>query len=342
MTPTRPSRWLAVPVLVAACASPVAALDLARPEVREFVAGLVRQDGFEQAFVEDVLRPAETKQSILDAMARPAEKVKPWFEYRAIFITPQRISGGVDFYREHSARLRRVAGQTGVPAEVIAAIIGVETFYGTRTGSYRLVDALATLGFDYPPRGEFFRRQLRELFLLAREEGLDITSLTGSYAGALGPPQFIPSSYRSFAVDGSGDGRRDLVADWDDIIGSVANYFVRHDWQPGQSVATRGALKPSGQRPAGTNELALRDTVGSLQRQGVIFTTDLPEAAPALLVDLEGRDGREYWVGFQNFYAITRYNRSVMYALAVHELSQAIAAGVRAREAGQPGGLRSP
>jgi membrane-bound lytic murein transglycosylase B len=342
MTPTRPFRWLAVPALVAASASPVAALDLTRPEVRQFIDGLVRQDGFDRPFVESVLGPAETKQSILDAMARPAEKVKPWFEYRAIFITPQRISAGVDFYREHEARLRRVSGQTGVPAEVIAAIIGVETFYGTRTGSYRLVDSLATLGFDYPPRGEFFRKQLRELFLLAREEGLDVTTLTGSYAGAMGPPQFIPSSYRSFAIDGSGDGRRNLVADWDDIIASVANYFVRHDWQPGQVVATRGELKASGQRPAGTNELALRDTVASLQRQGVIFTTDLPASAPALLVELDGRDGKEHWVGFQNFYAITRYNRSVMYALAVHELSQAIAEGVRAREAGQPGGLRSP
>jgi membrane-bound lytic murein transglycosylase B len=342
MTPTRPFRWLAVPALAAACATPVTAFDLTRPEVRGFIDGLVRQDGLDRAWVEGVLGTAETRQSILDAMARPAEKVKPWFEYRDIFITPRRISGGVDFYREHEARLRKVSAQTGVPAEVIAAIIGVETFYGTRTGSYRLVDSLATLGFDYPPRGEFFRKQLRELFLLASEERLDITSLTGSYAGAMGPPQFIPSSYRSFAVDGNGDGRRNLIGDWDDIVASVANYFVRHEWQPGQLVATRATVKPAGQRPAGTNELVLRDTVASLQRQGVIFTTDLPASAPALLVELDGRDGKEYWVGFQNFYAITRYNRSVMYALAVHELSQAIAEGVRGREAGQAGGLQAP
>jgi membrane-bound lytic murein transglycosylase B len=342
MTPTCPLRWLAVPVLAATCQAPAAALDLGRPEVREFIAGLVKQDGFDRAYVEGVLGPVESKQSILDAMARPAEKVKPWYEYREIFITPRRISGGVDFYREHEPALRRIAAQTGVAPELIAAIIGVETFYGTRTGSYRLVDSLSTLGFDYPPRAEFFRKQLRELFLLAREEGLDVATLTGSYAGAMGPPQFIPSSYRSFAVDGGGDGKRNLLGDWDDIFASVANYFVRHDWQSGQAVATRVDLKASGPRPPGGNELALRDTVASLQRQGVLFTTDLPASAPALFIELEGRDGPEYWVGFQNFYAITRYNRSVMYALAVHQLSQAIADGVRAREAGQPDGLRVP
>jgi membrane-bound lytic murein transglycosylase B len=342
MTPTRPFRWLAVPVLAATWATPAAALDLGRPEVRDFIADLVKQDGFDRGYVEGVLGTVESKQSILDAMSRPAEKVKPWYEYRDIFITAKRISGGVDFYREHEARLRRVAAETGVPAELITAIIGVETFYGTRTGSYRLVDSLSTLGFDYPPRAEFFRKQLRELFLLAREERLDVATLTGSYAGAMGPPQFIPSSYRSFAVDGSGDGQRDLISNWDDIIASVANYFVRHDWQSGQAVATRGNLKASGPRPPGGNELALRDTVASLQRQGVLFTTDLPASAPAMFFELEGREGPEHWVGFQNFYAITRYNRSVMYALAVYQLSTAIADGVRAREAGQPDGLRAP
>lgn len=342
MTFQRPFRWLAVPLAAATLAAPAAALDLARPEVKAFVDGLVKQDGFDRSFVEGVLAGVESKQSILDAMSRPAEKVKPWFEYRDIFITPRRISGGVDFYREHADRLRAVSTRTGVPAEVIVAIIGVETFYGTRTGSYRLVDSLATLGFDYPPRAEFFRKQLRELFLLAREENLDVGTLTGSYAGAMGPPQFIPSSYRAFAVDGNGDGRRNLIGDWDDIVASVANYFVRHDWQPGQAVATTGALKASVARPEGVNELVLRDTVASLQRQGVIFSTDLPAAAPALLVSLEGREGDEYWVGFQNFYAITRYNRSVMYALAVHQLAQAIADGVRAQEAGRTARLAVP
>jgi membrane-bound lytic murein transglycosylase B len=343
----RIANWLTVSQAAALLASlllagPASSLDLTRPDVQEFITALVKKDRFDRAFVAGVLSSAESKQSILDAMSRPAEKVKPWFEYRDIFMTSRRISGGVDFFREHEARLRRVSLQTGVPAEVIVAIIGVETFYGTRTGSYRLVDSLATLGFDYPPRGEFFRKQLRELFLLAREERLDINTLTGSYAGALGPPQFIPSSYRSFAVDGNGDGRRNLVSDWDDIVASVANYFVRHDWQPGQTVATSAALRGSVARPDDVNELVLRDTIASLKRQGVIFDTDLPHSAPALLVYLEGREGDEYWVGFQNYYAITRYNRSVMYALAVHQLSQAIADGVRAQEAGRAAARVSP
>jgi membrane-bound lytic murein transglycosylase B len=310
---------------------PAWSLDTSRLEVQAFVAELVKKDGFDQAYVTAVFSGIESKQSILDAMGRPAEKVKPWFEYRSIFLTPRRISAGVDFFHEHEARLRQITAKTGVPAEIIVAILGVETFYGTRTGSYRALDSLATLGFDYPERGPFFRSELRQLFLLARDEQLDIGGLIGSYAGALGPPQFIPSSYRNFAVDGNGDGRRDLLQNWDDIVASIANYFVKHDWQPGQPIATPAVLSRDATRPTGPTELVLKDTVGSLARQGVQFTTDLPATAPALLVTLQGEDGDEYWVGFQNYFAITRYNRSTMYALAVLQLSEAIAAGTRAR-----------
>ncbi|MDH5254361.1 MAG: lytic murein transglycosylase B [Gammaproteobacteria bacterium] len=317
--------------------APARSLDTSRPDVQAFIGELVKNDGFEQPYVKAVFDGIESKQSILDAMSRPAEKVKPWFEYREIFITPRRISAGVDFFREHEVRLRQISASTGVPAEVITAILGVETFYGTRTGSFRAVDALATLAFDYPPRSAFFRKELRQLFLLARDEQLDIGTLTGSYAGALGPPQFIPSSYRNFAVDGSGDGRRDLLQNWDDIVASIANYFARHNWQPGQPIATRAEFARDAVRPTGPTELELKDTVGSLARQGVQFTTDLPVTAPAILVTLKGEDGDEYWVGFQNYYAITRYNRSTMYALAVFQLSEAIAAGTRASVAGADG-----
>jgi len=338
MTPTRFGRRRAAANFAALFAltgfslllsSPASSLDNSRADVAAFSADLVQKDGFEQAYVTAVFSGIESKQAILDAMSRPAEKVKPWSEYRNIFITPRRISAGVDFFREHEARLRKIATKTGVPAEIIVAILGVETFYGTRTGSYRAVDALATLGFDYPPRSAFFSRELRELFLLAREEQLDIGGLVGSYAGALGPPQFIPSSYRNFAVDGNGDGRRDLLQNWDDIMASIANYFVEHNWQPGQPIATRAEFARDAVRPTGPTELVMKDTVGSLTRQGVQFTTDLPVTAPALLVSLQGEDGDEYWVGFQNYYAITRYNRSTMYALAVLQLSEAIGAGIR-------------
>lgn len=314
-------------------AAPAWSLDLERPEVREFMAELAAKDGFQTQYLNTVFSGIESKQAIIDAMTRPAEKVKPWFEYRAIFLTPRRISSGVDFFREHATELQQIARETGIPAEIIAAIIGVETFYGTRTGSYRAVDALATLAFDYPPRGTFFRGELRQLFLLARDEQLDITQMTGSYAGALGPPQFIPSSYRNFSVDGDKDGRRNLLSDWNDIFASVANYFVVHHWQPAQPVAVRAQLKPDNTRGETENELVMRDTVESLRRQGVEFTTDLPSKAPAMLITLAGEDGAEYWVGFQNFHTITRYNRSPMYALAVFQLSEAIATGVSQTDA---------
>jgi len=338
MTPTPSGRrraaaniaaLIVLPAATLLAPAPAQSLDTGRADVQAFISELVQKDGFQQPYVTTVFSGVESKQSILDAMSRPAEKVKPWSEYREIFITPRRISAGVDFFREHEARLRQVSAGTGVPAEIIAAILGVETFYGTRTGSFRAVDALATLAFDYPPRSAFFRSELRQLFLLARDEQLDIGALTGSYAGALGPPQFIPSSYRNFAVDGSGDGRRDLLRNWDDIMASIANYFVKHNWQPGQPIATRAEFARDAIRPTAPTELVLKDTVGSLARQGVQFTTDLPATAPAILVTLKGEDGDEYWVGFQNYYAITRYNRSTMYALAVFQLSEAIAAGTR-------------
>jgi len=325
---------IAVLAAILLAPAPAHSLDTRRPDVQAFIGELVQNDGFKQSYVETVFGGIESKQSILDAMSRPAEKVKPWFEYRDIFLTPRRISAGVDFFREHEARLRQISSSTGVPAEIIAAILGVETFYGTRTGSYRAVDALATLAFDYPPRSAFFRSELRQLFLLARDEQLDISTLTGSYAGALGPPQFIPSSYRNYSVDGSGDSRRDLLQNWDDIMASIANYFVKHNWQPGQPIATRAEFARDAVLPTGPTELVLKDTVGSLARQGVQFTTDLPATAPAILVTLKGEDGDEYWVGFQNYYAITRYNRSTMYALAVFQLSEAIAAGTRTPVAG--------
>ena len=320
-------------VISAAClltSPPARSLEVSRPDVQAFIGELVKKDGFEQRYLAAVFSKIESKESILSTMGRPAEKVRSWPDYRNIFITPRRISAGVDFFREHEVGLRQISTRTGVPAEIIAAILGVETFYGTRTGSFRAVDALATLAFDYPPRGTFFRGELRQLFLLAREEQLDVGNLLGSYAGALGPPQFIPSSYRNFAVDGNGDGRRDLFQNWDDIMASVANYFMVHNWQRGQPIATRAEFARNTVPPTGPTELVLKDTVGSLIRQHVQFSTDLPDTAPALLLTLPREDGNEYWVGFQNYYAITRYNRSTMYALAVFQLSEAITAGTRA------------
>jgi len=300
--------------------------DTGRADVEAFIGELSATHDFDADYVRSVLTGLRSQQSILDAISRPAERVRPWHEYREIFLTPARISGGVRFKQEHAERLARISGKTGVPPEVITAIIGVETFYGTRTGTHRVVEALATLAFDYPPRSAFFRSELMHLFQLSREENLPLTELKGSYAGAMGAPQFIASSYRAYAVDGDGDGRRDLFSNWDDIIASVANYFVAHRWQPGGPVAAPATLGNPAARPEGPNGLSMEETVGGLKAREVRFSTTLDSKAPAQLIRLDGKAGDEYWVGFHNFYVITRYNRSVMYALAVAELAEAIAA----------------
>ena len=315
---------LVVGLCLLLAAAPLPALDTNREDVRAFVAELRDEHGFDVAAVEAALADSEKKQKILDAISRPAEKTKPWFEYRQIFITDERIAAGRAFRSEHRERLERVAAETGVPASLIAAIIGVETYYGRRTGSYRVLDSLGTLGFDYPPRAKFFRGELREFFLLTREEGLGVGDIKGSYAGAMGPPQFIPSSYRAYAVDGDGDGQRDLLGNWDDIIASVANYFVAHRWQPGEPVAARASLADPAAAPA-KNRLKLSTTVDGLNAKGVSTASEAAGDTPAMLLRFEGEDADEFWVGFQNFYVITRYNRSPMYALAVFQLAEALA-----------------
>ncbi len=303
-------------------------LDLERNDVQAFVSELATTENFDSAYLESVLRDSEIQQSIIEAMSKPAEKAKPWHEYRAIFITPERIAAGVEFYGTHRETLDRISTATGVSPAMILGIIGVESYFGRITGKYRVVDALVTLGFAYPPRADFFRSELNQAFLLARNEQLDMLTMMGSYAGAMGPPQFIPSSYRNFAVDGDGDGRRDLLNNWADIMASVANYFVVHKWQTGQQVAARATLSAdAGQLPLNV-ELQPEATIGALSAAGVVFPTELPTAAPAGLWKLEGKDADEYWVGFQNLYVITRYNHSIMYALATWELGEAIMAEV--------------
>jgi membrane-bound lytic murein transglycosylase B len=326
------TRWpLRIALTTAALLSPAfaRAIDTTRDDVQTFVNEAVKVHGLDADYLLAVLTAAETKQGILDAMARPAERTKPWHEYRAIFMTPARVDAGVAFWKDNEPRLTRIAGQTGVPPEILAGILGVETYFGRRAGNHRLLDALATLAFSYPPRSKFFQSELTQLFLLARDERIDLDVVTGSYAGAMGAPQFMPSSYRQYAVDGDGDGRRDLFNSWDDVLASVANYFVSHHWRQGQPVVARSTLaRPVDHRPA-DNKLSPGETVGALASRGVRFSTDLDTAAPAGLIALEGDDGHEYWVGFHNFFVITRYNRSVMYALAVYQLGQAIGEAVR-------------
>jgi membrane-bound lytic murein transglycosylase B len=296
-----------------------------RADVDAYIEQMVQQQGFSRDELTKLFKDAERKQNILDAISRPAEQVKPWSEYRAIFLTEARIAEGVEFWRENAAALARAQQEYAVPPEIVVAIIGVETRYGRNAGGYRVLDALSTLAFDYPPRGDFFRGELTQFLLLAREEGVDPRSLTGSYAGAMGYGQFIPSSFRSYAVDFDGDGKRNIWTNPQDAIGSVANYFRKHGWTAdGHVVEPASIIAPQADSVA-NESLNLLYTVGQLRALGV-SVEGLPDAAEAGLYRMDGSNGREYWVGLHNFYVITRYNHSSMYALAVHQLGQAIAA----------------
>jgi membrane-bound lytic murein transglycosylase B len=309
--------------------------DLDRPEIREFVEATAAAQKMAPLDVYRLLANAEPQPKILEAMGRPAEKVSPWYEYRARFMTEQRIAEGTQFMLEHRARLEKARKETGVAPEYVVAIIGVETFYGRITGKYRVLDALATLAFDYPPRSAFFRDELAQFIALSREESVDPLTALGSYAGAMGAGQFMPSSYRRYAVDGSNDRQRNLFADWDDIIASVANYFARHGWVAGGPVLSDAVLQPDAPVTADPGNLALNETIESLKTKGVDFdNAKQAESTPVLLVPAESQEGPAYRVGFKNFEVITRYNRSVRYAMAVHDLATTIAGRVAAANGG--------
>lgn len=285
--------------------------------------------GVERQRIRDMLAQAEYKQSIIDAITRPAEAVKPWRDYRTIFMTQARIDGGRAFYLENRDALDRVAAQTGVPAEYIVAIIGVETFYGRNTGNYRVLDALYTLAFDHPKRAPFFAGELAQLFALtAQEPQLDLPTLKGSYAGAMGMGQFMPSSYRLWAKDGDLDGRRDLLTHKPDVFASVANYFVVHGWERDAPVVARATFDAQ-QAEFVPENLEPVHPLHALAARGYRPMAGEPVAAGATVVNLDGDSGREYWLGYRNYYVITRYNRSPMYALAVHQLAREIRAGVQ-------------
>ncbi len=313
-------RCLTLSLLATASTSVLAQND----EQTAFIDEMVKKHGFEAKSLQATLAGAEIKDNILEAIARPAEKRLNWTQYRKIFVIPKRIAGGVKFMQENRQALQDAEKRFGVPAHIITAIIGVETYYGKRTGGYRVLDALATLGFHYPPRGKFFRSELSHFLLLAREEGIDASEPTGSYAGAMGVPQFIPSSYRHYAIDFDDDGKRDIWNNNRDVIGSVANYFARHGWRAKQPVtfkaqgvnSTHKAQIDAGMKPS--------MPVSKLLQAGI--QTD-PQALPAMqtsLLEFNTDNGDEYWLGLHNFYVITRYNHSHMYAMAVYQLSQEI------------------
>ena len=321
---------LAAGIALLTIAMPVAhAVELDQPNVEAFITSMVDEHDYDREALRDILGEAEKKDSILEAISKPAEKTLTWAEYRKIFLTKERINAGANFWRENREALEDIAGQTGVPIEMLVGIIGVETYYGRITGGHRVLDALATLAFYYPPRAKFFSSELEHFLLLIREEGMEATDAFGSYAGAMGRPQFMPSSYRAYAVDSTGDGKRDIWNNWKDVAGSVANYFNAHGWRTGEEVTTRATISDKWTGPFPKNILKAESTVGALSDKGVTFTTDLSSDSAAQLLTLEGPDGDEHWVGFHNFFVITRYNRNVMYGLAVYQLGEEIGLIVR-------------
>lgn len=294
------------------------------PKAQQFISEMGKE-GFDENEIRTVLRSAERQESILTAISRPAEKRLSWGEYRNIFLKDKRISQGVEFWEKHKKTLKRAEKTYGVPAEIIVAIIGVETRYGRNMGSYRVIDALSTLGFDYPPRGKFFKGQLKEYFYLLRDEKADPFSLKGSYAGAMGFGQFIPSSFRSFAVDFDGDGKKDIWNNPVDAIGSVANYFKAHGWKKGEPVRSNVVMRKMADEDWINAGLKPEVTIDEWSQRGIKTHQRHSKKDKATLLRLEAEGEFQHWFGLHNFYVITRYNHSPLYAMAVYELSQAVA-----------------
>ncbi|HKK05985.1 MAG TPA: lytic murein transglycosylase B [Gammaproteobacteria bacterium] len=294
-----------------------------RPEVNRFIKEMVQKHRFTRQELEEIFSKARIRPSIIAAISRPAES-KPWYEYRPIFVTSSRISGGVAFWKKNADILERAQATYGVPPQILVAILGVETRYGQQKGGYPVIDSLSTLAFDYPPRSAFFKKELEQYLLMTREENIDPLKLVGSYAGAMGQPQFISSSFRSYAVDFDGDGHRDLWDNAADAIGSVANYFKKHGWQAGEPIASRADVKGKDYQKLVDAGLKPSFTPAQLRQAGVTFKGDPGPDAKGALIELKTDYGHEYWVGWQNFYVITRYNHSALYAMAVYQLSERI------------------
>lgn len=315
------NRWLLLcllPGYALANESPVPYIE--RPEVLAWAEQVVNEHGLSSERIHKLIAECQRQAQVIASAQRPAES-KPWHWYRNIFLTRDRIRRGRTFLREQTDLLGEAERAYQVPPEVITAIIAAESDFGRNTGAHPVLDTLVTLAFDYAPRGEFFRQQLEQLFLLERDAGLDIQNLRGSWAGALGQAQFIPSSYRHFAVDGDHDGRRDL---WDspaDIIFSIANYFQKHHWRPDEPVAE--LIHPEKPDQVPLSKALLPDIPSErLAASGIMLQN--PTAEPVAVHRFENSESPEYWVGYHNFYVITRYNHSALYALMIHQLSQAL------------------
>ncbi|MBS1213070.1 MAG: rane-bound lytic murein transglycosylase [Proteobacteria bacterium] len=292
-----------------------------RPAVRDFMQQVARRHHYDLSALERIFGQVVIQEKVLESIAKPAE-AKPWYAYRKLFLTEARIQGGLNFWNKHSAALVNAAVRYGVPPEMIVAIIGIETSYGQNVGNYRVIDALSTLAFEYPKRADFFRRELEEFLILCREEGIDPLLPKGSYAGAMGMPQFMPSSYRRYAADLEGDHQRDIWNNPADAIASVGNYFSVHGWRQGDPIAFPARISGESYVRLLTGNLKPSHSVADLRTLGVQIPTPLPDQTRANLLSLEEESGPGYWLTLQNFYVISRYNHSPLYAMATFQLSQ--------------------
>lgn len=308
------------------CSWPSWGLDLhAHKDLQLLIDELVRDHKFDEQQLRSVFARVTLRPNVVAAMQRPYE-AKPWYVYRGLFVTEANVANGVRFWRQHRTALRNAEGRYGVPASVIVAIIGIETRYGRLLGRHPVIDSLTTLVLQYPRRSKYFRKELKQFLLLSQEEGLDPLLVKGSYAGAMGIPQFLASSYRAYAVDFSGDGKRDLITQPVDAIGSVANYLSRHRWRVGEPVAAMIQVAPGTDIDGFVNrKLAPKSSVKRMREGGVKLPVEISDKVQGSLVELEMAGGRsEYRAAFKNFYVITRYNQSIHYAMAVYELSRAL------------------
>jgi membrane-bound lytic murein transglycosylase B len=292
------------------------------PDITRFIEEMVQTHHFDRAVLEQLFAQMTIQKTALDSIQKPAEKL-PWYRYAPIFLKPERIEAGVVFWKNNKPVLDRATRIYGIPPEIIVALIGVETFYGRQKGSYPVFDALATLAFYYPERAAFFRSELKEFLLFTREEKMDPTQIRGSYAGAMGYPQFISSSARRYAVDFTNSGQRDLMNNVGNAIGSVGNYLKEYGWAPKQPIVIPAQVK-------GTDYQSLKIDVkpqyplSQLETLGIRPETPYPKTLTTAFLTFEEKDSTAFWLGFNNFYVITRYNRSPNYALAVYLLSTAI------------------
>lgn len=299
---------------------------LHKKETQAFIQELVVHDHFDRKQVQRILSAAVYQPRIIESMDRPYEK-KNWDVYQALFLTPERLNSGITFWRNNQKVLQKVSREYGVPPEMIVAILGVETLYGKRQGDYRVLDALTTLAFYYPSRAPYFKRELREFLLLCREHHVSPTLYKGSYAGAMGKPQFMPSSYRSYAVDYRGKGRPNLMSKDQDVIISVANYFKLHGWQAQQHRVVEKVQMPQRAHNLVMNSKSPNYTLPELSHAGIRPPMRHANGATpqkAGLLELLTDNGAEYWMAYPNFYVITRYNTSPQYALVVYLLAQSL------------------